>query len=313
MPLRDLLRWQPPFDEATPDEVATELLDAHGAPVPVSATSAPLRDQADNPIGVVVVLRDMREIEDLRRAMLTQARLAAVGELAAGLAHEINNPLAFVRANLSQLKGHWEEVCSGSVDGDELQAIAQDGREMLDESLVGTDRAAEIVRGVRRFTHAGFASRELADLNALVEDTLAMLRAQARSAVIEFEPGAIPSVPCEPQQMRGVFLNLINNAVQAVDENGRVRVVTQSEGDDVVVEVSDSGCGIEAATLDRIFDPFFTTKQVGEGTGLGLAIAWHVVAAHGGRIEVRSAPGNGSCFRVRLPVKDLEEVAPAAG
>jgi two-component system NtrC family sensor kinase len=184
---------------------------------------------------------------------------------------------------------------------------------MLDESLVGTDRAAEIVRGVRRFTHAGFASRELADLNALVEDTLAMLRAQARSAVIEFEPGAIPSVPCEPQQMRGVFLNLINNAVQAVDENGRVRVVTQSEGDDVVVEVSDSGCGIEAATLDRIFDPFFTTKQVGEGTGLGLAIAWHVVAAHGGRIEVRSAPGNGSCFRVRLPVKDLEEVAPAAG
>jgi signal transduction histidine kinase len=239
--------------------------------------------------------------------MLTQARLAAVGELAAGLAHEINNPLAYVRSNLAQLKQHWERLCAGRVPDEELAEIAAEGREMFDESLSGTDRAAEIVRGVRRFTHAGFSNRELADVNALIEDTLSILRAQSRSTRITFEAGDLPEVPCEPQQLRGVFLNLIHNAVHAVAQDGRVDVSTCREGDEVVVEVTDSGCGIEPGTLDRIFDPFFTTKQVGEGTGLGLAIAWHIVAAHGGRIEVRSAPGNGSCFRVRLPVKGADE------
>jgi len=278
----------------------------------VSVSVATLRDQAGNTIGDVVVLRDLREIEQLRRRMLTQARLAAVGELAAGLAHEINNPLAYVRANLGQLRKHWDVICAGALDAGELDPIAVEGREMIDESLVGTDRAAEIVRGVRRFTHAGFPDRVLADLNELVEDTVSMLRSQARPTRIEFSPGEIPPVPCEPQQLRGVLLNLINNAVHAVEDGGTVDVTTAVEDDDVIVEVTDSGCGIEPGTLDRIFDPFFTTKEVGEGTGLGLSIAWNIVATHGGRIEVRSSPGNGSCFRVRLPVKAAAEAGDGA-
>jgi signal transduction histidine kinase len=262
-------------------------------------------------MGLVVVLRDLREIEDLRRRMFTQARLAAVGELAAGLAHEINNPLAFVRANLGQLERHWESLCAGDLSAGELQLTARDGREMIQESMIGADRAVEIVRGVRRFTHAGFSNRELADPNELIEDTLSMLRSESNPTTIDFRRGEIPPVLCEPQQLRQVFLNLVNNALQAVSQGGRIEIASGREGDDVVVEVSDDGEGMDAATLDRIFDPFFTTKEVGEGTGLGLAISWHIVSAHGGRIDVRSTPGNGSRFYVRLPIKGVEDVAEA--
>jgi signal transduction histidine kinase len=302
--LERVLAWEPPPGLRAVEEQHADLLGPGGDRIAVSVSSLPLRDQRGNVLGSVVVVRDRREIEALWRRMLTQGRLAAVGELAAGLAHEINNPLAYVRANLALLERHWNALADPTaLAPEERKSIGEESRELIAESIVGVDRTAEIVRGVRHFTHAGRPAHELADLNALLDDAIAMLRPRVHppELSLELRAGAIPQVPCTPQELRQVFLNLLVNALDAVGRRGRVVVSTRSEGDAVVAEVADDGCGMDAETLERIFDPFFTTKSVGEGTGLGLGIAWHIVNSHGGRIEVESAPGAGAIFRVRLP------------
>jgi PAS domain S-box-containing protein len=304
--LRGVLRWEPPPDLRSVVEAQAELTGANGHTFPVSVSAAPLCDERGNALGLVVVLRDLREIEDLRRRMLIQARLAAVGELAAGLAHEINNPLAYVRSNLALLERHWKALSeSDSLSLEEREGIAEESRELIEESLLGVDRAAEIVRGVRHFTHAGHPVRERADLNGLLEDAISMLRPRLRppELTIELCAGEVPALPCAPQELRQVFLNLLVNALDAVGERGRVSVATRLESGEIVVEVRDDGCGMSDETLERIFDPFFTTKRVGEGTGLGLGIAWHIVQKHGGHIDVESSPGAGTRFQVRLPLE----------
>jgi signal transduction histidine kinase len=300
--LASVLDPAPPADGAPVESQRALLRHAGGEQIPVSVSSAPLCDQMDNRIGLVVVLRDLREIEALRLHMVTQARLAAVGELAAGLAHEINNPLAFVRSNLGQLERHWKELWDAPLS-DEGRAIALESQQIIAESVSGVDRAAEIVRGVKLFVHGGSPERKPSDLNLLLDDAVAMLRPQiyASDIRVEIAHGDIPPVLCAPQELRQVLLNLLVNAVQALDGSGRLSASTSLRGGEVVVEVSDDGAGIAPDVLERIFDPFFTTKPAGVGTGLGLSIAWQIVEAHGGRIAVESAPGTGSTFRVHLP------------
>jgi signal transduction histidine kinase len=280
-----------------------ELREASGTLLPVSVSSAPLLDATGGALGRVLVVRDLREVADLRRQLLTSARLAAVGELAAGIAHEINNPLAFVRSNLSQLEEIWKQLRPAAAATPEDAWMVHDLDDLFVESIEGVDRAAEIVRSVRSFAHAGTAAREPTDLHPLLEDVLHVASVQLRSRVNvqrEFDD-ALPPVICAPQQLRSVFLNLVVNAAQAVEPGGHVLVATRTDGDHAVVSVADDGCGIPPELIDRIFDPFFTTKAVGEGTGLGLAIAHQIVASHGGDIQVESTPGCGTVFRVRLP------------
>lgn len=274
--------------------------------VPVSLSAVPLQDHQGNEMGLVIVVRDMREIEGLRRQMVTQARLAAVGELAAGLAHEINNPLAFVRANLGLLEGHVKALASADeapAQGADRSELEGEAAELIEESLQGVARMSSIVQGVRRFTDTGPRRRELVDLNELLEDTLGIARLQSRAGELEiaFSPGELPATACAPQDMRQVLLNLLVNAAEAMGRQGRIRVTTRSEAGEIVVDVLDEGPGMSAEAVARVFDPFYTTKQTGEGTGLGLTIAWHIVDAHGGFIEVESAPGEGSRFSVHLP------------
>jgi signal transduction histidine kinase len=263
-------------------------------------------------VGVAIALRgrkraeagqDPRELADLRLQLVTSARLVAVGELAAGIAHEINNPLAFVRSNLTQLESIWKELRVLPAPPEHAELL-RDVDSLFEESIEGVDRAAEIVRSVRSFAHAGSATREPTDLRPLLENVLHVASAQLRSRVNvlrEFDD-ALPRVVCAPQQLRQVFLNLVVNAAQAVDAGGHVLVATRREGDHVIVSVADDGCGIPPEVIDRIFDPFFTTKPVGVGTGLGLGIAHQIVSSHGGEIQVESTPGTGTVFRVRLPI-----------
>jgi PAS domain S-box-containing protein len=293
---------------AATENFECELLCASGDSIPVSVSSSVLRDRQNFPIGIVVVVRDQRVVADLRSRLVTSARLAAVGELAAGIAHEINNPIAFVRTNLSMLQGHWKTIGAEFdriPDNPEFAELFREGHEMLEESLEGVNRAAEIVRGVQGFSHAGSGSREPADLNILLEDVLHMASIQLHgNATLERVYGDLPLVLCAPQELKQVFLNLVVNAAHAIGEAGTIRLRTEALGHQVEVSVEDDGCGIEPDIVDRVFDPFFTTKRVGDGTGLGLGIAYQIVRRHGGDISVSSKLGAGACFCVVLPVGD---------
>ncbi len=290
-------------------EVECEIHAPRGNVIPVLLTTTTLRDRQGTPIGLALVAWDYRELEALRKRLVVSGRLAAVGELAAGIAHEINNPLAYVRANLSLLRQHWETIGSQLEKSGESEYVEQsedllaEGAEMIDESLEGVDRASAIVRDVKGLAHAGRGQRTTADLNELLDGVLRMAAPQLRgTAVVEKQYGALPLLLCAPQELQQVFLNLVLNAGHAIDGQGTITIRTKAEEDAIVVWIEDDGCGITPELVDRIFDPFFTTKAVGEGTGLGLGIAHEIVRNHDGELSVDSTPGQGAAFCVRLPV-----------
>jgi two-component system NtrC family sensor kinase len=269
----------------------------------VAVSSVLLRDERRREIGCVFAIQDMREVTALRSRLVTAGRLAAVGELAAGIAHEINNPVTFVRANLVHLRQQWsrlaEEAEKAGLDG-ALEATFAEGIELIEESVEGVDRIGAVVRDVGAFAHAGLGRPELADVNQLLE-TAANVAALHGSVTIERCYAELPPVRCAPHQLRQLFLNLLFNALQAVDGKGRIRLRTQAANGSVFVRVEDDGCGMPPEVVERIFDPFFTTRPAGSGTGLGLSLAYQIAHNHAGEISVESSPGRGSSFQVRLP------------
>jgi signal transduction histidine kinase len=288
-----------------PMERQCDLRTLKGDLTPIAISSMLLRDRLRFPVGLVVVIRDLNEVEGLRDRLLLSGRLAAVGELAAGIAHEINNPLAFVRANVGLLRQHWLTL------GDRLdkagirsqsESLLSEGEELIEESIEGVDRAAAIVRDVRGLAHGGKRERTDSDLNVLLEGVLRIAAPQLRGRIeVETDFREVPCVFGAPQELQQVFLNLILNASQAIEERGTVKISTEQKGDMVIAHIEDDGCGISPEIRDRIFDPFFTTKAVGEGTGLGLGIAYGIVKNHGGDITIESDGGRGTCFSVHLP------------
>jgi PAS domain S-box-containing protein len=288
-------------------EVECQMRSMEGGRVPVSISSTILCDRRHAPIGLVLMARDVREVVSLRSRLVVSDRLAAVGELAAGIAHEINNPLAYVRSNLTLLRRHWDGLKSAieKTGTPEFTAVLlAESEEMIDESLQGVDRAAAILRDVKGLSHTAQGEREMADVNALLDGVIRMVNSQMRrSSAIVKEYTAVPLLSCAPQELQQVFLNLVMNAAQAIDADGEIRVKTRAMDDCVLVYVEDDGCGIPPESVGRIFDPFFTTKAVGEGTGLGLGIALEIVRKHGGEIGVESQPGEGTSFCVRLPIR----------
>ncbi len=291
-------------------DLECELRPLSGPPMAVSVSTSLQTDNLGVVRTVVVVVRDLREVVALRNRLLTSGRMAAVGELAAGIAHEINNPVTYVRANLSVLREHWRTLAKAVPQPvpAEIQEVLAEGEELIDESLEGVDRASAIVRDVREFSHGGSGS-EAADVNHLLEQTLRVAGAQIPGTVrVVRSLGEVPLIECEPQRLKQVFMNLLLNAAQAIGEEGCIRVSSRALDDEVWVEVQDDGVGIPNEVIERIFDPFFTTKPVGEGTGLGLAIAFGIVERHAGAIEVQSVPGL-TRFRVRLPAGPPSEAA----
>ena len=304
-------RLAPGLDLENAGDVECELVAEDESRVPVAISHSQLSDKQGHAIGHVLVVRDQREVVALRKRLLTSGRLAAVGQLAAGIAHEINNPLTYARANLSLLRRHWDAVeanaekalDAGASADENFRAAVGEGAELIDESLEGVDRAVGIVRDIRSYSHAGRGEREYADLRPLLDACLRMVRPQFPEGLhVEKDYAVLPPVLCAPQDLRQVFLNLVMNACQAAGPGGSVRVATEACDRDVVIRVEDDGPGVSEDVRERIFDPFFTTKPVGQGTGLGLAISYEIVRRHGGDIGVESEPGRTS-FSVRLPIE----------
>jgi PAS domain S-box-containing protein len=255
-----------------------------------------LRDGAGRLRLVVAVVEDVSEKKRLEAQLLLADRMASVGTLAAGVAHEINNPLAFILSNLEFLA---EELRRTSPDPEMLRA--------LDDAMDGAARVREIVRDLKTFSRPVDEVREAVDVRAVLRSAIGLASNEIRHrAQLVVEPGDVPRVAASEYRLGQVFLNLLVNAAQAIPEGHAaehvVRAATSTGPDGrAVVEISDTGAGIPPEILPRIFDPFFTTKPVGVGTGLGLSICHGIVTQLGGDISVESAPGKGSTFRVVLP------------
>jgi two-component system NtrC family sensor kinase len=273
----------------------------------VEVSVASVRAHLGEPAGWFAVLRDRTEERRFERIARNTEKLQSVGTLAAGIAHEVSNPLAFIRANLSQIHrmGERVEACHAERHPDaKLAGELADLREIAEETLDGIGRIEQIVTGMRRLVASGEQSAQLVEVNEVVRDAL-RLSNLGRDAQVALETrlaDALPPVKGTPERLVQAVLNLLVNARQALaGRSGRVRVETRCEGASLEVRVSDDGPGIAEEVQEHIFDPFFTTKDPDQGTGLGLAIAFDIVRDHGGALEVRSKPGAGACFIVRLP------------
>jgi signal transduction histidine kinase len=271
--------------------------------------------------------RTHEELKQTQGRMLEQARLASLGHTAAGVAHEINNPLAFVSNNIVVLKRdvadlheilrlyQQAEATLDEYEHELLERIRELSEEvdlpfvlnnldgLLERSRDGLKRIQKIVENLRDFARLDEAEFKEADLNAGVSATVGILGGVAakRGVTIDMELASLPKLACYPAKINMVVQNLVLNAIDACCPRGRVVVRTRDGSGAVEVEVADDGCGIEPAIQNRIFDPFFTTKPIGQGTGLGLAMSYGIIKDHGGTIDFESTLGRGSCFRFRIP------------
>jgi len=299
--LEERLQGWDPTDVPEGSELECELTGKH-ATAPVAVAWSPLRDKRGLDLGRVVVVRDIAELVDLRRRLVTSGRLAAVGALAAGIAHEINNPIAYVGSNLGTLREYWSELAKFARPGSPgLDELVGDGEELVEECVEGVRRVELIVHDVKGFSHASGDSRALLDVNQLIDSALRVVGPQLGNTRIESSYGSVPFVRVSGRRLQQVVLNLLVNAAHAVEHEGTVKVTTTAHDGWLDLVVADDGCGIEPNVLERVFDPFFTTKRVGEGTGLGLAICYQIVRDHEGEISLESTPGVGTRVLVRLP------------
>ena len=305
-PIADFLTAEGRDGRAGEGRPERQLLQASGDIVAVAVDEAGLYDKDGDALGSVVVVRDLREVVSLRSRLVTSGRLAAVGQLAAGIAHEINNPIAYIQSGINLLDDHWRAVATASEKSDfgpELDQVLREGREMIAESREGLARVAAIVRDVGGFSRDSEPEWTSADVNELLETAIRVANPQLRQrATVVRDYAELPLVQCVAQELMQVFLNLLLNASQSLASPGEIRISTRCEAETVVVIVSDDGEGMSPETRRQIFTPFFTTKPVGVGTGLGLSISHQIVEKHAGTIAVESAPGEGTAFRIVLPL-----------
>ncbi|MEH6470608.1 MAG: ATP-binding protein [Halopseudomonas sp.] len=257
------------------------------------------------------------ELQAIREQLVHLDKMASVGMLAAGVAHEINNPIGYVRgntrlldSNVETLLGYIERYRStegiapfNSDEEIELARIQQELPELKEDIEHGISRVVTIVQDLKQFSHPGTADWVEADLNNVIEQGLRIVWNEfKRSCELSKTLGALSLIRCRPHELGQLVVNLVINAVQAMEQGGVLSIRTYAQDDEVIMEIADTGSGISSADQKRLFDPFFTTRPVGVGTGLGLSISHGIVTRHQGRISVISQLGQGTTFTVRLPV-----------
>ncbi len=265
-------------------------------------------------------------LEQANRQLLQSEKLAAIGQLAAGVAHEINNPVGYVYSNLQSLGTYLDDLfrLTDAVDAgaslEDLKAIKQnidysylkgDLKDLLAESREGIERVKTIISAMKDFSHIDDEEFKLTDLHRGIETTLNVVNNELKyKATVIREFGDLPDVECISSQINQVIMNLLVNAAHAIEDFGEIVIRTRRTGDSAIVEIEDNGKGIADENLHRIFEPFFTTKPVGKGTGLGLSLSFNIVQKHNGSITAEhAATGKGTCFRISLPLKQPEVTA----
>ena len=267
----------------------------------------------------------INRLEEAHNQLLQSEKMASIGQLAAGVAHEINNPVGFVHSNLGSLHQYVHgllellsmyEQCESELKDEsrgallkqkkaiDLDYLRTDIGNLLRESQDGLQRIKRIVQDLKDFSHVSESETQLSNLEDGLESTLNVVWNELKyKAEVIKDYGSLPEVECIPSQLNQVFMNLLVNAAQAIPEHGKITIRTREKDGSACIEVSDTGTGISPENISRIFDPFFTTKPVGTGTGLGLSIAHGIIRKHNGRLEVSSTPGKGTTFRITLPIR----------
>lgn len=271
-------------------------------------------------------------LEEAQNQLLQQDKMASIGQLAAGVAHEINNPIGFVSSNLNTLRQYvdgllglssaCDAVLAAPEDASVLALLAEKREEveieflredlpmLLDESAEGLGRVKKIVQDLKDFSRVDHSDWQEADLNVGLESTLNVVRHEVKyKAEVVKKLAPLPQVMCLAAQLNQVFMNLIVNAAHAIADKGTITLLSGVSEDWVWVQVEDTGCGMSAEVRRRIFEPFFTTKDVGKGTGLGMSLSFSIIQKHGGSIQVRSTVGVGTAIRVWLPVEGPQALA----
>jgi two-component system, NtrC family, sensor kinase len=280
------------------------------------------------------IAENLEKMQQTQSQVIHTTKLASLGQMIAGVAHEMNTPIGFVKSNVEVVRELWTEhrqlieKCLQGFDmmlGADLSkpqmieplrramtkvraALAnderlRDGDELLKDSVDGLVQIANLVKNLKGFARVDQDGMDLLDVNECAESALTIAAHQLRDRVeVIKQLGPVPKIHGVASQINQVLLNLITNAAQAMDDGGKLTVMSRRSGDQVEVEVSDTGCGIPDNVMPKIFDPFFTTKPVGEGTGLGLSIVHKIMQSHGGSIKVRTEAKKGSTFTISFPV-----------
>ncbi|WP_020674745.1 sensor histidine kinase [Geopsychrobacter electrodiphilus] len=321
-----------PAGEHVPVMIITGLDDVDSAQ---RAYEAGATDFTTKPFNLIMLgyrlrymLRASQTLNDLQTSLAMirhQDKMASTSQLSAGVAREINNPLGFIKSNLSTLNTYFCKVLGqpgiqekviaeqatdeardpAAVSGKmhKIDDLLTEGQKLIAASLEGTDQIRRIVDGLKDLARRDVNDREPTDINRCLETTINLVwNGIKNKALIQRDFGELPHLSCYPHQLSQVFGNLLLNAAQAIEKQGEIRIKTWCDGEQIYIAVADTGCGIPADNLKRIFEPFFTTREIGKGAGLGMTISYDIVKNHGGELKVTSEVGKGTTFTLTLPL-----------